>query len=259
MKDQNIDLGENNMVDFCFPQDFPSEEDMFSVLKKTFEKSWKVDINVDDIKTWQGNFMGLFAKKEYERRLALWLLCNFTYYNDEEIEYLCLIMYKKFIHKLMANKKITTTNTLEQYLKQLVFVPIGGPSESGGLLLYNFRQAANISTDYFAFPISSMVESKQIIVCIDDVIVSGDTAVRFFNGNQEMFKNKEVYYLTIFASDKAIIKLSQLNICVIECIKLDDRDKVFSPYSLCFSKYPSLRQPCKLIMKGYGKKISSKE
>lgn len=65
-----------------FPGDFPSFETMMSVLKKVFEKSWKVDLDIEDINLWLGNFTGTFFDTEDERRLALWMLCNFTYYND---------------------------------------------------------------------------------------------------------------------------------------------------------------------------------
>ena len=63
-----------------FPGDFPSFETMMSVLKKVFEKSWKVDLDIEDINLWLDNFTGTFFDTEDERRLALWMLCNFTYY-----------------------------------------------------------------------------------------------------------------------------------------------------------------------------------
>ena len=59
-----------------FPGDFPSFETMMSVLKKVFEKSWKVDLDIEDINLWLGNFTGTFFDTEDERRLALLMLCN---------------------------------------------------------------------------------------------------------------------------------------------------------------------------------------
>ena len=79
MRDRNIDLGENSMGYIDFPMDFPSFETMMSVIKKVFEKSWKVDLDIEDINTWLKNFNGKFFDQEDEQRLALWLLCNFTY------------------------------------------------------------------------------------------------------------------------------------------------------------------------------------
>ena len=84
-----------------FPGDFPSFETMMSVLKKVFEKSWKVDLDIEDINLWLCNFTGTFFDTEDERRLALWMLCNFTYYNDAEINHLCSVLFKKFTHTLV--------------------------------------------------------------------------------------------------------------------------------------------------------------
>lgn len=61
MRDRNIDLGENSMGYIDFPMDFPSFETMMSVIKKVFEKSWKVDLDIEDINTWLKNFNGLIA------------------------------------------------------------------------------------------------------------------------------------------------------------------------------------------------------
>ena len=60
MRDQNIDLGENSMAHIDFPTDFPSLETMMSVLKKVFEKSWKIDLDIEDINIWLENFNGKF-------------------------------------------------------------------------------------------------------------------------------------------------------------------------------------------------------
>ena len=37
------------MSEFVFPDDFPSEEKMLDVLKKTIEKSWRVDLSIEEI------------------------------------------------------------------------------------------------------------------------------------------------------------------------------------------------------------------
>lgn len=259
MKVQNTDLGANDMCNIDFPETFPSVEEMLSVLQKTFEKSWKVDLDVEDINTWLENFSGNFYSKEEEQRLALWLLCNFTYYNDTEINHLCAILFKNFIHKLMSDRGLSTPGDVEECIKQIVFTSIGRPSESGGLILYHFRQESHLSTDCFVFPTSIKSAKGDIIVCVDDVMMSGGTAERFFHDNKEVFMAKKVYYLTLLASQEAIDKLATINISVIACAKLDNRNKVFSEDSLCFFKYPSLREPAQVIAEGYGKIIEPKK
>ena len=83
------------MAHIDFPSDFPSLETMMSVLKKVFEKSWKIDLDIEDINIWLENFNGNFFDVEQERHLALWLLCNFTYYNDAEVNHLCSVSVQK--------------------------------------------------------------------------------------------------------------------------------------------------------------------
>lgn len=256
---QNTDSGENDMSGIVFPSDFPTLDTMMSVLKKTFEKSWKVDLDIEDVNTWLSNFKGAFFDTEDERRLALWLLCNFTYYNDDEINHLCSILFKNFIHVLMVDRSLSTSKEVEACINQIVFTSIGRASESGGLLLYHFRQEANLSTDRFVFPTTIKTTKSDIIVCVDDVIMSGGTSARFFYDNEQEFKDKHIYYLTLLTSQDAIDRLSMLNITVIPCAKLDNRNKIFSKDSLCFFKYPMLREPAKTIAEGYGKIIEPKK
>lgn len=75
------------MREISLSQKFPSEATMLAVLKKTIEQSWKVDLDIEDIEIWLRNFTGRIFDVEIERRLALWMLCNFTYYNEEEVNH----------------------------------------------------------------------------------------------------------------------------------------------------------------------------
>lgn len=242
------------MHNISFPQDFPTNESMMIFLKKTFEKSWKVDLDIEDVNKWLSNFNGSFFEQEDERRIALWLLCNFTYYNREEVNHLCAVLFKNFIHKLMEDRGLSTVQEVEEMINSTYFTSIGAASESGGLLLYHFRQEAHLSIDRFVFP-TAIPSNSDIIVCVDDVMMSGGTAARFFYNNKEEFKGKSVYYLTLITSPQATQKLEELGITVIYCGKLDNRNKVFSEDSLCFFKYPQLRAVACVISEGYGKII----
>lgn len=259
MMDPSIDLEINDMTCISFPERFPTRNLMLDVLKKTFEKSWKVDLDVEDINIWLNNFTGKFFDVEDERRLALWLLCNFTYYNNEEINHLCAILFKKFIHILMVDQGLVEDYEVDNEINKIIFMSIGRASESGGLLLYHFRQEANLSIDRFAFPATERVEESDIVVCVDDVIITGGTAARFFYDNKLNFAGKRVYYLSLIASERAIDKLASLGIQVITCAILDGRNKAFSEDSLCFFKYPTLKESAKIMVEGYGKTIDPKK
>lgn len=131
-----------------FPKDFPTEENMLEILHKTIEKSWKIDLSVRDIEEWLNNFTGEVFSLEEERRLALWLLCNYTYYSPSDVNHLCRVLYNKFIHDFIVRNSIRV-DQVESELKNIHFSSIGSASESGGLLLYHFRQEANLTLDRF--------------------------------------------------------------------------------------------------------------
>ena len=255
MKDQKRGLGESNVVRINFPKDFPSSAKMISILKVTFEKSWRIMMDFEDINKWLSNFSGDFYAKEDERRIALWLLCNFTYYGDIEVNHLCSVLFYNFIHKLATDMELSTVSEIEDALKKTVFTSIGSASESGGLMLYHFRQEAKLSIDRFVFPIGSDISRSDIIVCIDDVILSGGTAARFFHKNKDLFSGKKFFYLSLITTKEAAQKLNELNVSVVSCSVLDDRNKVFSEESLCFYKFPQLRNYARDIAEGYGRKI----
>jgi len=237
-----------------FPDDFPTKDRMFDILHKIIEKSWKNDINATDISEWLNNFTGKVYDVDTEQRLALWLLCNYTFYSSDDINHLCRVLFKKFIHDLIIRENIQI-DQIEEALKQTCFSSIGSASESGGLLLYHFRQEANLSLDRFFYPTSIESTDNTIIVFIDDATLSGGTALRNFYETVEPLPHKHIYYLTIIASEEAIRKLEEKGIVVICCSQVDERNKCFSENSMAFYRYPKLLEPTKQIAEEYGKNI----
>lgn len=247
------------MNEIVFPDSFPSEDKMLDILKKTIEKSWRVDLSIDEIEAWLSNFSGLVFERSVERKLALWLLCNFTYYNEEEVNHLCGLLYKKLIHQLLLDKRLTTAEDAETSIQNTVFTSIGKASESGGLLLYHFRQEAQLDLERFIFPTGIADTECDTIVCIDDVMISGGTASRFFHNYKDKLLGKKVYYITLITTDEAIRKLSELGIAIIYSIKLDDRSRAFSDSSLLFFKFPNLLPYAEMLAKKYGEQIEPKK
>lgn len=247
------------MSEFIFPDDFPSEEKMLDILKKTTEKSWRVDLGIDEIEAWLSNFSGKVFESSIERKLALWLLCNFTYYNEDEVNHLCGLLYKKLVHQLLIDKCLKTAADAECCIQNTIFTSIGKASESGGLLLYHFRQEAHLDLERFIFPTGIVDTEYDTIVCIDDVMISGGTASRFFYSYQDKLSEKKVYYITLITTDVAIKKLSEFGITVIYSIKLDDRNRAFSDSSLLFFKFPALLPYAQTLAEEYGKLIEPKK
>ena len=257
MMGQSFDSKGNDMRSLYFPKGFPEKAVMLEMLRKTFEESWKIDLNVDDANRWLENFTGRYFSKTTEQRLALWLLCNFTYYNVEEVNYLCAVLFKKFLHCLMSGYNFSTPEEADELIHRSCFTQIGDASESGGLILYHFRQEARIGLDRFYFP-TSLPDKSNDIICVDDVMISGKTACKFFAKKANYFKGKRVYYLSIITTPKAIERLAALGVKSIYCTILDERNQAFSDNSLIFYRFPSLKEPTRLLVKGYGETIEPK-
>lgn len=238
-----------------FPANSPTIDTMISILHKTIENSWKINIDFSEIEAWQKNFTGKVYSMDDERRLALWLLCNFTFYSIEDVNHLCKILYKKFIHDLAVRNKFTTQQEIEEELKKVCFSSIGSASESGGLLLYHFRQEANLSLDRFFYPTSFTSSKDNTLVFIDDATLSGGTGLRNFYNQLSSVPNKHIYYLTIIASEEAVKRLNEKGITVLYCSLVDDRHKCFTENSMTFHMFSELREYTMKIADTYGKAI----
>ena len=242
-----------------WPKNFPDETTMFELLKKMAKAAWQNEsvFSAKDINDWLENFTGEVFDKEDERKLALWMLCNFTYYNENEINHLNRIVYKNFIHDLAKYKNIKAEedNELQELLNNVYFAAMGKASESGGLILYYFRQQSGLSLKKFYFPTSLPDEEDSILVFIDDVTLSGDTASAFFEEKLKTVKYKKAYCLTLFASNDAIDRIEQTGVKVIYSTILSEHEKCFSENSLVFVTFPNLREHSKLMAESYGKKI----
>lgn len=237
-----------------FPDTFPKTEEMYEILRKTIEKAWKAEFSVSTIDDWLDNFTGQVLDVSDEKRIALWLLCNFTYYSPAEVNHLCRILYNKLLHDIITREALSIAQ-LEERMKRASFSSIGSASESGGLLLYHFRQEAELSIDQFFYPTEIKSDPDTIAVFIDDATLSGGTGTRHFYNILQEKSFKRVYYLTLVASKTAIDKLKEHGIHVIYCSMVDARNKCFSQESMVFYRYQSLRDSAKRMIEEYGKRI----
>ncbi len=254
--DQNLDSQKQNRT-ITFPEKFPDKEAMLSILHKIIENSWKIDMHKDQITNWLDNFNGRVYDAEDERRLALWLLCNFTFYSLEDVNHLCKTLFNKFIHDYVIRFNFSV-DSIEKELEHITFSSIGSASESGGMLLYHFRQEAKLPLERFCYPTEILSNAPDTVVFIDDVTLSGDTGLRFFRKHLKDKKFKSIYYLTIISSREAISKLSAEGIIPIYCSLVDGRNKCFEECSLMFSEYQELIGKAKEISEIYGKSIVNK-
>ena len=121
--------------------------------------AWKNYITESSLDRWLKNFDGAaLGNAVVEQTIAAWLLLNFTYYTDTEVRELCKIIYRKFIHRKLQEEYYQRSSEdvqtkIQRILTRTIFLPLGNPSESGALILYNFRTANALPKRVFNQPI----------------------------------------------------------------------------------------------------------
>ncbi len=242
--------------------DLPSEQDLKRQIMLTSEIVWQHELTDMDIENWLSNFKEEVFKIEYERRLALWLLANFVYYNDDEVRHLCKTLYHDFIHRMLVDKKGIDSD-IEDSIKGILntsrFYYLGRPGESGAYLLYYFRQENELPLDNFIFHPEDLSEEISTIVFIDDVTLSygkrGQAIGYIERAMNSYFNNRRSVLLTFIATKKTIENLEKKGTTVISCIVLDERNKCFANESIVFHYFKNHLDHCKKFAQHYGKKI----
>lgn len=242
-------------------EELPSEENLLKQIMLTSETIWKGEkLNRNDVEAWLENFNGEVFNVEYERKLALWLLANFVYFNSDEVKHLCRLLYRDYIHTILQveeyAKELPKTASAE-ILKSTRFYSLGKPGESSSYILYYFRQENNLSLTHFLSTPADIDETVKYIVFVDDVVISGTQATKYLIDVKNDFgETKKIILLTFFSTDEAINLLGAQNIKVISSIHLDDRSKCFSQVSATFNNFMSHRDNCEQFTRHYGSKVA---
>jgi hypothetical protein len=234
--------------------EIPSEEELLKQIMLTVDTVWGNKISMNEIERWLQNFKGLFFPINYERRLALYLLANFVYYNEAEVRHLCKTLFNDFLHSMLLHDGSTDLSNMEIQLDSIVrtsaFCPLGKPGESGAFVLYYFRQENQIPTKFISDP-SRLPAYVKTIVFVDDVTISGTQAIDYLNNFMD--RNKKTMLLTFLSTDDSIQLLEQHKIHVISCIKLDDRSRCFSDKGNLYRDFRNSYDDCKKFALEYGK------
>ncbi len=240
-----------------FYENLPSEEELFKRIRLTNEFVWENKLKKQEIEKWLSNFKGDVFEVQYERQLALWLLSNFVYYNNNEVRHLCKTLFRNFIHQMLSEKNTEDLDikiALESFLHTTRFCHLGITWESGAFILYFFRQENNLSLENFISSPIKLPESVNTIVFVDDVTISGTQAYDYFGQKMDSDEDYTKILLTFISTDEAVQLLRKNDIRVISCINLDERSKCFSRNSNLFHDCKDKIQDCKKFAMMYGSK-----
>lgn len=242
--------------------ELPSKKELITQIRLTAEIVWKKQLDQTDIDAWLGNFKGEVFDESYEKHIALWLLANFVFYNDDEVKHLCRTLYRDFVHEFIDSD---STNPIEDRYKELLkrsrFYHLGRPGESSGYVLYYFRQENKLPIGNFLGTMEDLPSTIDTVVFVDDVVLSADEksqADLYLKKLMEKFetlKDKRIIVLSFIATTEARDYLKSQGYEVVNCITLSERNKCFSDKSLVFNEFQDHLENAKKMASHYGDKI----
>lgn len=253
-------------------KELPSLEELMNTLRKTLNTAWHINtIHEAGVTKWLNNFVGdalctleLNRNKamDLEKRISLFLLCNFVYYNEEEVKHLMKVMIENYIHVYFSKQNKTNVNEreIEDLIRKTTFSPLGNQSESSSYMLYMFRQINDLSK--YDFEDKTNGEN---IVFVDDFSITGTQADRYIKNYLKNHPNniqKNISVLLMVSTQDAIQKIKSIKGVdnVLPCIIMDDSSKVFSDSSIVFQGYsPEIKEQAKKVCQYYGDLIVNED
>lgn len=253
-------------------KELPTFEVLMDILRKTLNTAWHINtIHEAGLKKWLNNFVGdalrtsdfnVDEARDLERRISLFLLCNFVYYNEEEVKHLMKVMIENYIHAyfLKQNKNNVNDSEIDELIRKTTFSPLGNQSESSSYMLYMFRQINDLSKYDFEDK-----KNSENIVFVDDFSITVTQANRYIKKYLESHPdkiNKKISVLLMVSTQDAVQKIESINEVdnVLPCIIMDDSSKVFSDSSIVFQGYsPEIKEKAKKVCQHYGELLLNEE
>ena len=250
----------------------PTLEVLNDTLRKTINTAWHLNsIHQHGINKWLDNFSGealndvLMDKEKArmrEQQIALFLLCHFVYYNEDETKHMMRLMLEKYIHRiLLLNEQMNPDDSnIDDIIKKTKFSHLGNESESSAYMLYLFRQINDLSKKDF-----SNKESVENIVFVDDFSITGSQAKRYLEKyirEHPDCKDKKIYVLLMVSTNEAVSNIKEISEVseVLPCIVMDETSKAFSDSSIIFQGYPKeLKDEARKMCEYYGERIKLEE
>ena len=236
---------------------------MLALLTTTCATAWDLPLSRADLDEWLSNFSGDVYSRDYERQLALWFLVNFVYYNHEEVMHLSKVLFRRFMHYRLEPQSLMSGADVQrasaELLEQVLFYQLGRSGESGGFVLYLFRQANNLPVKSFVTSLDRIPSTVDTIVFLDDVCLSGNQAKKYLLKDTPDFNGLHRVVLTLMATPEATQLLLEDNTPVITAQLLDERSKCLFPKANMFTGYEHHQSAATQFALHYGTRAYSEK
>ena len=227
---------------------------------------WEGKAFKPNVEAWLSNF-----ENENEKQHALFLLSKFIYYGELFVRELTHAIYRD-LYRYPLIKQIRLDNggimdetLIESEFKKImdktIILPMGGSSDSGGYLLYLFRQESDLPM--ILFDESKPADRMEKIILIDDFCGSGSQAtnnsvMKRVEQLRVMYKNAKIFYYLMMGTDYGLdtIRSKKIFDDVRAVITLDSSFKCFSLNSRAFEKRTEYdKQESREICEKYGERL----
>lgn len=263
--------------------------DLFRKIKSLNEHLWDNRAMRPAVDIWLETFSGGYTSAEVEQLHALYLLSKFQYYGRTEIDELLRSMFQDLFRHTLSMKfrgRLVDRDNIDEIhqeflieLDQTRFVGLGGPSESGPHILYNFRTVNGLLESDFV-NIDGLLTGElhgpntewadpniKRVVFIDDFCGTGQQAkdagfeylpdMRSAAGRVGLII--EIWYLTILATKTGLAYLRNQNLYdyVYTVSELDETYQAFGPHSQIYNGQPKglTKEDARAIASHYGKSL----
>ena len=264
-------------------------EPLYAKIKTLNEFLWEGRTPRAAIDEWLNNFRGELAGEPLERAHALYLLSKFLYFGEREVRALLRAMFQDLVRNPLtveARKSVANGNNFNEvhqaFVKELDrtrFAALGGPSESGTHILYQFRQENKLLTNSFpnlrdlvTGPLNDartnwVHPEIERLIFIDDFCgtgqqvteMAGKTIPQLQGAAHNIGVDLEVWYLTLLATKDGLEYVEQTSLFqqVRSLSILDDTYRAFGQNSQYFMDPPDYidKDKCEQIISYYGNRI----
>lgn len=200
------------------------EAELIRILDLKSRLLWDGHVTKEKIERWLDNFVVNGSVTPKDRLIALYLLSNFVMITSAEIEYLCKILFNRYVHLRLGERGLGPESppsrvdaAIREIRRDTRYYGLGGPSESGESLLMRFRQANSLPISVFP---RRVVKSRSGAACfIDDSTMTGAQAGDYVRDRPKDTARRQ-YLLFLVATDDAIRRARRTGLTPVAALHL---------------------------------------
>ncbi len=249
-----------------------------SRIRALSEAVWEGYAKEQVVEDWLKGFAGEVCEAETEKYYALYLLHQFIYFGQDEIDALLYSMFRDHILYPQVQECLELNPTfgdgeirrfLEQAVSRMRIVPVGDVSESASMLSYRLRQLASLPPDSIRTmgevfeQLTANSASVTHVILTDDFLGTGDQLCEKHNDQVKRLRSKGVIvnYVALVGMQRGLEKVrsGQLFSEVNAVVTLDNSYSISQTPCVHMNELdacpPLSSDECSRVVRHYGGKL----